>query len=369
MPRAFGFGIEEEHQILDPGSGELRSEVERLLPVAREQLGDGAQRELYQAQIEAVTGICATLSDARGELARLRRALVASAGRVGVGIGTAGTHPFSDWRSQLVTRKPRYQRLLADYQQVAREQVLFGLHVHVGIPDPEAVVQTMNRARAWLPTILALGANSPFWVGVDTGYASYRAQVWRRWPSAGMPPALADRAAYDTLVSGLVCAGIIRDATKVYWDVRPSERFPTLEFRIADACTSVDEVVMIAGLCRALARVCCEEAWRGQKPVLPSDPMISAAKWQAARFGLEGRLVEPGSGELVPVREVARRLLAYLRPALEDEGDWEEVGELVERVLADGNGATRQRRALARGGSFRAVVDSIATVSGGSTRG
>jgi glutamate---cysteine ligase / carboxylate-amine ligase len=366
MARAFEFGIEEEHQILDPGSGELCSEVERLLPVAREQLGEGAQPELYQAQIEAVTGICDSLADARRELARVRRALVASAGRVGVGIGTAGTHPFSDWRSQLVTRKPRYQRLLADYQQIAREQVLFGLHVHVGIPDPEAVVQTMNRVRAWLPTILALGANSPFWVGVDTGYASYRAQVWRRWPSAGMPPALADRAAYEALVSGLVCAGIIRDATKVYWDVRPSERYPTLEFRIADACTGVDDVVMIAGLCRALARVCCEEAWRDQEPVLPSDPMISAAKWHAARFGLEGRLVQPSSGELAPVAEVAARLLDYLRPALEEEGDWEEVRELVGRALTDGNGATRQRRALANGGGFRAVVDSIATLSGGS---
>jgi carboxylate-amine ligase len=363
MARAFGFGIEEEHQILDLGSGELRSDVKRLLPVAREELGERAQPELYQAQIEAVTEICATLSDARGELTRLRRALLTSAGRIGVGIGTAGTHPFSDWRSQLVTRKPRYQRLLADYQQVAREQVLFGLHVHVGIPDPDAVVQTMNRVRAWLPTILALAANSPFWVGVDTGYASYRAQVWRRWPSAGMPPELADRAAYDALVSGMVGAGSIRDATKVYWDVRPSERYPTLEFRISDACTSVEEVVLVAGLCRALARACCEEAWRGEKPVLPPHPLLSAAKWQAARFGLEGRLVDPGTGEMAPVPEVARRLLAYLRPVLEDEGEWDEVGELLERVLADGNGATRQRRALARGGTFRAVMDSIATVA------
>jgi carboxylate-amine ligase len=220
----------------------------------------------------------------------------------------------------------------------------------------------MNRVRAWLPTILALTANSPFWLGADTGYASYRAQVWRRWPSAGMPPVLSGRAEYDALVSDLVGAGGIRDATKVYWDVRPSTRYPTLEFRVTDACTSVDEVLMVAGLCRALARACCEAAWRGEPPVLPPATLLRAAKWQAARFGLEGQLADPGTGEVAPVPEMARRLLAYLRPALEEEGDWEEVRELLERVLTDGNGAMRQRRALARSG-FPAVIQTIATTA------
>lgn len=363
MARDFGFGIEEEHQILDPGSGELRSEIERLLPVAKAELGECVQPELYQAQIEVATEVCGTLAEGRAELIRLRRALLRAAARIGVGIATAGTHPFSDWRSQRITRKTRYQRLLADYQQVAREQVLFGCHVHVGIPDAEAVVQTMNRVRAWLPTILALTANSPFWLGADTGYASYRAQVWGRWPSAGMPPVLAGRAEYDALVSDLVGTGSIRDASKVYWDVRPSTRYPTLEFRITDACTNVDEALLVAGLCRALARACCEEAWRDEPPVLPSATLLRAAKWQAARFGLEGQLVDPATGEIVRVPEMARRLLAYLRPVLEDEGDWEEVCELLERVLSEGNGAVRQRRALARTGGFAGVMDVIATTT------
>ena len=363
MAGDFAFGIEEEHQILDRDSGELRSEVERLLPLAQAMLGDHAQPELYQAQIEAATGICHTLADARGELVRLRAALLEVAGTIGVGIGTAGTHPFSDWRRQEITQKTRYQRLLADYQQVAREQVLFGCHVHVAIPDPEAAIHTMNRARAWLPTILALTANSPFWLGADTGYASYRAQVWRRWPTAGMPPVLTCRAEYDELVSVLVGTGSIRDATKVYWDVRPSARFPTLEFRITDACTTVDETLMVAGLCRALARTCCEEALRGGEPRLPSPTLLRASKWQAARFGLEGQLVHPGTDEVVPVPEMARRLLAHLRPALEDDGDWEEVCELVERVLTEGNGAARQRRALQRTGGFAGVIEAIATTA------
>jgi glutamate---cysteine ligase / carboxylate-amine ligase len=361
MAREFGFGIEEEHQILDPASGELRSEIERLLPVARAELGERVQPELYQAQIETATEICRSLDDARAELTRVRRALLAAAGRLGVGIATAGTHPFSDWRSQRITRKTRYQRLLADYQQVAREQVLFGCHVHVGIPDPESAVQTMNRVRAWLPTILALTANSPFWLGVDTGYASYRAQVWRRWPSAGMPPVLSGRAEYDQLVSTLVGSGSIRDATKVYWDVRPSSRYPTLEFRITDACTSVDEAVLVAGLCRALARACCEAAWRDEPPLLPPVTLLRAVKWQAARFGLEAQLIDPGNGEVVPMPEMAHRLLALLRPTLEDEGDWGEVRELLERVLTEGNGAVRQRRALARTGGFPGVMAAIAT--------
>src|SRR6266496_260701 len=340
MAREFGFGIEEEHQILDPGSGELRSEIERLLPIVQAELGDRAQPELYQAQIEKATEVCESLADARAELIRLRRALLDAAARLGVAIATAGTHPFSDWRNQRITRKTRYQRLLADYQQVAREQVLFGCHVHVGIPDLESTVQTMNRVRAWLPTILALTANSPFWLGTDTGYASYRAQVWRRWPSAGMPPVLSGRAEYEALVSDLVGSGSIRGA---------------------DACTSVDEALMVAGLCRALARACCEAAWRDEPPVLPPVTLLRAAKWQAARFGLEGQLVDPGTGEVVQVPEMARRLLAYLRPVLEDEGDWEEVCELLERVLTEGNGAIRQRRALARGGGFPAVMEAIAT--------
>ncbi len=357
----FCFGIEEEHQILDPCSGELRSEIEQLLPLAQAALGDNAQPELYQAQVEVATTICGTLEQARAELVRLRRALLDAAGRIGVRIATAGTHPFSDWRCQLVTRKDRYQHLLSDYQQVAREQVLFGCHVHVGISDPEAAIQAMNRTRAWLPTILALSANSPFWLGNDTGYASYRAQIWRRWPTAGMPPVLTGRAEYDALVRTLVDSGGIRDATKLYWDVRPSARYPTLEFRIADACTAVDETLLVAGLYRALARTCYEEALRDEPPLLPSMMVLRASKWQAARFGLEARLLDGRNGELVPLPEMVRRLLAYLRDALEREGEWEQVCELVERVLASGNGAVRQRRALHANGGFAGVVDAIAT--------
>jgi len=189
--------------------------------------------------------------------------------------------------------------------------------------------------------------------------------VWRRWPSAGMPPVLSGRAEYEALVSDLVGTGSIRDATKVYWDVRPSTRYPTLEFRITDACTTVDEALMVAGLCRALARACCEAAWRDDPPVLPQVTLLRAAKWQAARFGLEGQLVDPATGEVVPVPEMARRLLTHLRPVLEDEGDWEEVRELLERVLTEGNGAIRQRRALARSGGFPAVMEAIATSTAG----
>ncbi len=357
----FTFGIEEEHQILDPSSGELRSEIEQLLPLAQATLGDYAQPELYQAQVEVATTICRTLDQARAELVRLRRALLQAGERIGVQFGSAGTHPFSDWRRQRVTRKTRYQHLLSDYQQVAREQVLFGCHVHVGIPDPEAAIQAMNRSRTWLPTILALTANSPFWLGSDTGYASYRAQVWRRWPTAGMPPLLSDRAEYEALVRTLIGSGSIRDATKLYWDVRPSARYPTLEFRITDACTTVDEALLVAGLCRALTRTCYEEALRDEAPLLLSTMVLRASKWQAARFGLEAQLVDSRSGEVVPLPEMARRLLTYLRPSLEEEGDWEQVCKLVDRILVDGNGALRQRRALHATGGFAAVLDAIAT--------
>jgi glutamate---cysteine ligase / carboxylate-amine ligase len=331
----------------------------RVLPAARPELGDRVQPELYRSQVEMNTPVCATLGEVRDAVRRGRRALAEAAEGEGLRLAAAGTHPFSHWGDQTVTEKTRYRNLAQDYRQVFREQVVFGCHVHVGIQDREAAIQTMNRVRPWLPVLLALSANSPYWLGADTGYASYRTEVWNRWPMAGMPQAFASRAEYDRLVETLMATGSVREPTKLYWDVRPSARQETLEFRVADVCMGVDEAVMVAGLARALALVCHDAAARGEPDPAPRPELLRAAKWRAARHGLDADLVDAAAGRARPAAEMVRLFLDRVRPGLEAGGDLEEVTELVETTVARGTGAARQRAVFERTGSLEAVVDLV----------
>ena len=354
----FTLGVEEEYQITHPETRELRSRAQRILPDARAAVGDRVTPELYLSQIEIGTPVCRALSDVRAEIARLRGEVIAAAERQGSRIAAAGTHPFSHWENQRVTPKERYLSIATDYQQLAREQLIFGCHVHVGISNRELAIQVMNRARPWLAPLLALAANSPFWLGADTGYASFRTEIWRRWPMSGTPQVFRSRSEYDRLVADLVATGSISDATKIYWDVRPSARFETLEFRITDVCLTVDEAVMVAGLSRALARTCASEAERCVEIRHVRPEVLRAAKWRAARFGLEGELIDPQEGRAVPAAEMVGKFLEYVRAALEEHGEWEEVSALVREVLEKGTGAARQREAYARGGEdLKPVVD------------
>ena len=361
MPQSeeFTLGVEEEYQIVDSDTRGLRPRALSILPDAQASVGDCVTPELYLSQIEIGTPVCRTLAEVRAELTRLRREVGAAAAASGSRIAAAGTHPFSHWEGQEITPRRRYEGIAEEYEQLAREHLICGCHVHVGVEDGEAAIQVMNRARLWLAPLLALAANSPFWLGRDTGYASYRTEIWRRWPMAGTPLVFASRAEYDALVAALVATGSVTDATKIYWDVRPSARFPTLEFRVTDVCLTADEAVMIAGLVRALARDGYGRYERGEPLGEARPELLRAAKWRAARYGLDGDLIDPEAGSAAPAREVVGRLLARLRPALEADGDWEEVSGLVEATFARGNGASRQRAAFARAGSLADVVDYI----------
>ncbi|HEV2912624.1 MAG TPA: carboxylate-amine ligase [Pyrinomonadaceae bacterium] len=353
----FTIGVEEEYQIIESGTRELHSQQERIL--AQDAVGDRVTPELYLSQIEIGTPICLHLAEVRRELVRLRREVVAAAEREGNRIAAAGTHPFSHWGDQQLTPKARYVGIAQDYQQLAREQLIFGCHVHVGIRDREAAVQVMNRARPWLATLLALAANSPFWLGVDTGYSSFRTEIWRRWPMAGMPQVFDSRAQYDRLVETLVRTESITDATRIYWDVRPSARFETVEFRVTDVCMTVDEAVMIAGLVRALAESCYAQAVRDE-PVNHARPeLLRAAKWRAARYGLDADLIDTEAERAVPAAALVEKLLAFLRPVLEERQEWDEVSALARLTVERGTGATRQREAYARSGRLEDVVDLI----------
>ena len=308
---------------------------------------------------EINTPVCATLAEVRQALRRSRRALVEAAEREGLAIAAAGTHPFSSWADQQVTDKTRYHNLAADYRQVFREEVVFGCHVHVGFDDREAAIQAMNRVRPWLPVLLALSANSPFWVGADTGYASFRTEVWNRWPTAGMPQAFGSRAEYDRLVETLVATGSLREPTKLYWDVRPSARQETLEFRVADSVMAVDEAVMVAGLVRALAVTANAAAERGDPDPRPRPELLRAAKWRAARHGLDADLVDVLAGRARPAAELVGAFLEAVGPALEEAGDLEEVTGLVRATVAGGTGAARQREVFRRTGRLEDVVDLV----------
>ena len=357
----FTVGVEEEYQIVDAQTRELRPRALRILPKARAAVGEQVTPEMYLSQIEIGTPVCRTLSEVRAELTRLRAEVNAAAEREGSRIAAAGTHPFSHWEDQEITPRQRYAGIAEEYEQLAREHLIYGCHVHVGIKDREAAIQVMNRARLWLAPLLALAANSPFWLGRDTGYASYRTELWRRWPMAGTPHEFRSRSEYDGLVETLVGTGSVGDATKIYWDVRPSARFETLEFRVTDVCLTVDEAVMIAGLVRALARTCYEQAVRGEPLEQIRPELLRAAKWRAARYGMEADLIDFGERRAVAARDLVERLLARLRDALEEDGAWGEVTGLVRATLGRGNGAARQRAAFARANSWEAVVDYVVT--------
>jgi carboxylate-amine ligase len=334
-----------------------------LIDAARPVMGDMVSPELNRCQIEVASSVCTTVDELRIELVRLRRDLAKASDSVDSAILATGTHPFSSWEDQQVnTAIERYERMERRYEVVARQQVICGCHVHVGIEEPELAIQVMNRSRVWLPALLALSANSPFWHGVDTGFASYRTQVWQRWPTSGIPPDMADRAHYDALIDELRTIDAVEDETYVYWYVRPSARYPTVEFRPCDVCLDVEDTLAIAALVRALAWTCAREALRGDAPFVRSVEGMNAAMWRAARYGIDGRLVDARAHSTHSVVAAVEAFFTHVRDALDERGDTEFVADRVRHILRRGTGATDQRRARdAAQGDLRSVVDMLVT--------
>ncbi len=355
----FTIGVEEEYQIIDPLTHELSSAAEQILPIAAQTLGEAVQLEMILSQIEIATPICATLADVQNQLTRLRGGMIDAAAQVGKQIGSAATHPFSAWQAQEITPGERYQLLVKNYGQFIRQQVIYGCHVHVGLSDPRTAIFVQNHARPWLPVLLALSASSPMWEGEDTGYSSYRTGLWWTSPLSGPPPIFSSRAEYDALVNALVVSKCVEDSMSIYWDIRLSGRFPTIEFRVMDVCMTVQEAVMIAGLVRALVRTGYEMALRGEKTRPTRVELIRTANWHSARYGLEGELIDLLAERAVPARELVEKFLEFVRPALEAEGDWERISTSVYDILEHGNGATRQREVFRRTGNANDVVDYI----------
>ncbi len=357
-------GIEEEFQIVD-ADGQLKSHIETLLTAAAGRYGDQIKREMMQSVVEAGTKICADISEARDEIVTLRGTLAALIKPAGLRIASAGTHPFSHWQDQDVTEHERYKILEEELQDVIRELLIFGLHVHVGIPDRELRIQIMNEARYFLPHLLAISTSSPFWLTRITGLKSYRQIIWQRFPRTGVPPDFSSYDEYENFVELLVRTKCIDDGRKIWWDLRPHAVFPTIEFRICDAATRVEETLCLAALTQAIcAKLLILRARnQGFRRYLPS--LIQENKWRAVRGGMDAKLIDFGKETEVPMRDLAVELLVFVDDVVDALGSRREV-EYLQTIIHEGTSADRQLRAFAATGHLHKVVDHIAeeTIAG-----
>jgi carboxylate-amine ligase len=359
-------GAEEEFHLVDLKTRRLTARAPELLA----ELDENYVAELQRCVVETNTQVVDSLDGLRGEVIRHRTVLVDTAAALGMGVVAAGAVPLAVPAEMQVTKTPRYRQMLADYQLLAREQLICGTQVHVGVASRDTAVAVAYRVAAYLPTLLALSTSSPFASdGSDTGYSSMRTLVWQRWPTTGLAAPVQSAKEYDELVNDLVASGVIADAGMVYFDVRPANAAPTLELRLCDSCPLVDTVLLIAGIFRALVEREAEAAQAGIEPTTLSPAVGRAALWRAARSGLEGELVDVSGPVSRPASEVVSGLVAALRPQLEQTGDWETVSELSRQALIVGTSSARQRRALRRRGRLTDVVDQLIaeTAGGGQT--
>jgi glutamate---cysteine ligase / carboxylate-amine ligase len=315
--------------------------------------------ELKAQQLELGTDVCTTLEEVAAQLAHWRGEADAAAREVGARVAALATSPVDV--EPVPTPGERYAAMADRFGLVVADQLTCGCHVHVQVADDDEGVAVLNRIRGWLPVLTALSANSPYWRGVDSGYASFRSQAWGRWPSAGATELFADAADYHRLVADVLATGTVLDAGMLYFDARLSQNWPTVEVRTADVCLRVEDAVTLAGLVRALVETAARDAAAGRPAPAVRSELLRVAAWRAARWGLAGELVHPGTGRPAPAAEVLHALLEAVRPALADSGDEQRVAAGVTELLRRGTGAQRQRRVHGRTGNLAEVVrDAVA---------
>jgi YbdK family carboxylate-amine ligase len=358
-PAGATVGVEEEFHLVDPSTLALAPSPALSEAALRREFGSRIHAEITTTQLETVTGICRTLADVRAEITGARLEAVAAAESAGVALLAASTHPFGTWQQQSITHDARYEAMVERWAALALQQDICGCHVHVGVPDLETAVAVMDRARPYLPVLLAMTGSSPFHGGIDTGYESYRTVWWSRWPVTGIPEHFGTADRYLEVVEGMVVSGVVADASNLYWDMRPSWHLPTLEFRLADVCTDVDAAVLQAALVRSLVRVLAERAERNVECPRPRSELLRAARWRAARHGLSDQLFDPVLGSLVDARLAVQRLVAELEDDLRAHGEWEEVCDLLHQLFVRGTSAARQRWTWLRTGDTRAVAEQV----------
>jgi carboxylate-amine ligase len=355
MDHAFTVGVEEEFQIVDPATWELRSHVSELLASSAPAFGDQVKREMHQSIVEVGTKICSSIGQLAEEIIKNRRDLADAAERVGLRVAAAGTHPFSNWMDQVISPGERYENIVEELQQLARSLLIFGLHVHVAVPDRSAMIDLMNEARYFLPHLLALSTSSPFWMGRDTGLKSFRTTVFRRFPRTGIPEQFGSWSEYEEYVNLLVELHCIDNAKKIWWDLRPHPTFGTLEFRVCDVPTAPRASIAIAALAQAIVVKLYRLRARNLGFRRYPRALIEENKWRASRWGLDGKLIDFGKRKEVPMRELAVELLEFIDDVVDELGSRREV-EYVRKILSDGTSAERQMQVYRETGDLRAVV-------------
>lgn len=354
----FTLGIEEEFQIVDPQTRELRSHVSEFLDEGRMILGEQIKPEMIQSMIEVGTGICKNIQEARADITRLRSIISGLAGKTGLAIVAASTHPFSHWQDQKIYEDERYALLVQELQSVARSLLIFGLHVHVGVADLDRRIHIMNAARYFLPHVLALTTSSPFWMGHNTGLKSYRSEVFKQFPRTDIPDHFDSYGSFQRYVDLLVKTGCINDGKKIWWDLRPHPIFPTLEFRICDIPTRVDDTVAIAALFQAIVAKLTRLIEKNLGFRLYRRMLIQENKWRAVRWGIDGKMIDFGKQKEVPTRDLILELLDFVDDVLDELGSRKEV-EHIHTILERKTSAEEQLRVFSETKDLKAVVDRL----------
>jgi glutamate---cysteine ligase / carboxylate-amine ligase len=354
----FTLGIEEEFQIVDPQTRELRSHIQQILEDGKSILQERVKPEMHQSVVEVGTDICADANEARAAVKQLRRDLAGLANKAGLCIASAGTHPFSHWLDQDITAGERYAGLVQDMQEIARANLIFGLHVHVGITDREMAIHVMNMARYFLPHIFALSTNSPFWVGRNTGFKSYRVKVFERFPRTGIPDAFEGLSEYEDYLKLLVRTNCIDNAKKIWWDIRLHPFFDTLEFRMCDAQMRVDDTIALAAVIQAVVARLHKLMRQNMTFRVYRRRLIDENRWRASRYGIEGKLIDFGRQAETETRSLIHELIEFIAEEVDELGTAREIS-YIEGILKEGTGADRQLAVWERTKDLKSVVDYI----------
>ena len=356
---SFTLGIEEEYMVLDPETYNLRSHVNlELISKGRLLLHEHIKPEMHGSMLEIGTGICKDTKEALFEVTKIRSIVAHLAKQNGLLIGAGSTHPFALWQDQDIYPDDRYQIILQDMQLLARSLLIFGMHIHVGIANREVQIQLMNEMRYFMPHILAISTNSPFWESEDTGLKSFRSKIFERFPRTALPDIFSDWSEYQHYVDLLVKTGSIDNAKKIWWDIRPHPFFPTLEIRICDLPMRVEETVAIAALCQAVAAKLYSLYEQNLSFRTYRRSLLMENKWRAVRHGLDGNLIDWGRQREMPARELIKELLDFVDPVVDELGSRSEL-EYVYNILEDGSGADRQLKVYKETGSIKEVAKYI----------
>jgi carboxylate-amine ligase len=356
---SLSIGIEEEYQTIDPETRDLRSHIQtEILPKAKRKIAEKVKPEMHQAVVEVGSKVCRDIKEAREDMRNLRREMISLAAENGLLLGSASTHPFADWKTQEIYPDERYKQVVEDMQLIARANLVFGLHVHIGIEDRNTAIHIMNSMRYFLPHILALSSNSPFWLGMQTGFKSYRSKVFERFPRTGIPDVFANWADYETFVNLLVKTNCIDNGKKIWWDIRPHPFFETIEIRVCDIPMRLDETLAITALIQATAAMLWKLHASNKSYRIYGRALISENKFRASRYGLEGKLIDFGKEEEVPLTKLMYEYL-HLIDDVVDELDSRDEIEYIHEMLKLGTGADRQLKVYRETGDLKKVVDYI----------